>query len=351
MNHSQRAENNFDLIRLVAAIMVVITHSYSLSGRGENDFVSQVTLGAMQFSHLGVAVFFTISGYLITQSAQLSKSWKAYLWRRILRIFPGLVVVLLLSTFVLGPLLTNLPLKEYFTNVKTYAHLGSVSLYALSPKLPGVFSTNPRYSVNGSLWTLCYEFSLYLITLAFLCVGICKKRNVLLGLWFLMLLLRIYVGENYYTYSYSTFWLLGLNITYFFEWSFYFLSGVIVYLFKDKFQPNAYWVLSLLTLYIIGIILRNEMVLRVLNYLLVPSAVFYLSFLKGKTNEAGKYGDFSYGFYIYAFPVQQSLIYFTHNSLSLETFFVLSVVVTFPFAFLSWHLVEKRFLAYKSLIK
>lgn len=351
MVRSQRAENNFDLIRLVAAIMVILTHSYSLSGRGENDLLSQATSGALQFSHLGVAIFFIISGYLITQSAQLSKSWKAYLWRRILRIFPGLVFVLLLSTFVLGALLTTLPIKEYFTDVKTYAHLSSVSLYGLSPKLPGVFSTNPIYSVNGSLWTLCYEFSLYLLTLAFFCVGICKKRNLLLALWFLMLLLRIYVGKNYYTYSYSTFWLLGLNITYFFEWSFYFLSGAIVFLYKDRLQPNVYWVFSLLALYIIATMLKSEMALRVLNYLLVPSVVFYFSFLKGITNEAGKYGDFSYGFYIYAFPVQQSIIYFTHNSLSLETFFVLSVVFTFPFAFMSWHLVEKRFLAYKNLVK
>lgn len=345
-----RSGNNFDVIRLVAAIMVMITHSYALLGKSENDLLSVATSGALQFSHLGVAIFFIISGYLIAQSAMASKTWKGYMWRRFLRIFPGLLVVLLLSAFVLGPIVTSLSLAQYFTNKGTYLHICSVSLYRLYLRLPGVFEHNPQKAVNGSLWTLAYEFSMYIGTIVGYYFGLLSRKNLVAVFWGLLFILRIYMGKNYFVYNYSTPCLLGLNITYFYEWSFYFLTGTTIFLFRDKLMFNTYALLGLLLLYMFAGYIKCEGALRVLNYLLIPYAVFRLAFIKGSLNHIGRYGDFSYGFYIYAFPVQQTIVHFTGTHLPVFQIFLFSVTLTFPLAFMSWHFIEKHFLAFKNRI-
>lgn len=346
-----RSENNFDIIRLVAAIMVIVTHSYALLGKSEHDLLWQLTLGTLQFSHLGVAVFFVISGYLISQSAFASKTWKGYLWRRVLRIFPGLLVVLLCSTFVLGAVVTNLPWHSYFTRPDTYLHLVSISLYRLYLHLPGVFENNSNTAVNGSLWTLAYEFTMYLVVIVAYLLGILQRKNVIAVLWLFMLAIRIYVGSNYFVYSYSASWLLGLNITYFFEWSFYFLTGTLVFLFREKINFNLKVLAAMLLLYIAVAFFKQESVLRIFTYLLVPYAIFTLAFIKSTTNNFGKYGDFSYGFYIYAFPVQQTIVHVLGAQIGIVPFFLLSVGITFPLAYASWHLVERRFLAFKNMVR
>ncbi|MCS6818839.1 MAG: acyltransferase [Chitinophagales bacterium] len=347
---TQRTENNFDFIRLVAAALVIITHSLALTGRSENDWLSRITTGTLQFSHLGVAIFFVISGYLITQSAINSKTWKGYLWRRILRIFPGLIVVLMFSAFILGSIFSSLPLKDYLTNPKTYLHLASVSLYRLFLFLPGVFETNPNKAVNGSLWTLAYEFTLYIVVLLAWKVGLLRRGSILIVLFLLMYSIRLYLGEKYFIYNYSASWLLGLNITYFFEWSFYFLTGMIFYYYKEKIPLKFSLLIVLIVTYILFAVIRHEYMLRALNYILIPYMVFFLAFQKGKLNQIARNGDFSYGLYIYAFPIQQSIVAILGPQIPFELMLLLSIVCTFPFAYASWHLVEKKCLSLKRLI-
>jgi peptidoglycan/LPS O-acetylase OafA/YrhL len=343
--------NNFDIIRLIAATLVIITHSYSLTNKGESDFLSQATGGALMFSHLGVAIFFSISGYLITMSAFTNKTCKGYIWRRLLRIVPGLAIVLVLSAFVLGPIVSTLSTIDYFKNPATYRHLLSVFIYIQSNySLPGVFMLNPINAVNGSLWTLAYEFSLYIIVLIALYAGLLKKKTFILCLWFVMMAVRIYVGKNYFVYSYSSPFLLNLNITYFFEWSFYFLSGMLVFLFKDSNFPNGKMSLGLLLIYIIFAVCGKSEVLRILNYITVPYILFYLSFIPGKLTTYGHWGDFSYGMYIYAFPVQQTIVFLYKNEISIPSLILLSICFTLPLAIASWHLVEKLALSYKHLL-
>ncbi|MBK8658869.1 MAG: acyltransferase [Bacteroidetes bacterium] len=344
MTTRERGQNNFDSIRLIAALMVIITHSFALLGLGDSDGLSNVTKGALQYSHLGVAVFFTISGYLITQSAMHSKSVVGYLWRRFLRIFPGLAVVLLICALLLGPLVTTLDVKGYFSNRGLYAFLGSISLYRLSPGLPGVFELNPlKHAVNGSLWTLAYEFSMYMGVLVALLAGILHKRNIILAIWCFLFVVRVYLGQNVFIYNYSTPLLLGLNMMYCLEWSLFFISGMVFYLFSDKIEYKAAFAITLLMLYGAAIYIDQN---RILNYIVIPYIVFYLSFLE---NTFSLKNDLSYGIYIYAFPVQQSLIHFLGSDMNPYFLMLLTVFSVIPLAFCSWKLIEKPALAYKKM--
>jgi peptidoglycan/LPS O-acetylase OafA/YrhL len=346
-----RSSNNFDFLRLVAAILVIITHSYTLIGSEDVDFLSKLTSNSIQFSHLGVATFFIISGYLITQSCTTSASWKSYFWKRILRLLPGLFSVLLVCLFILGPIFSILSIKDYFSREETAKFLLSGFIYFQNYSLPGLFENNPVKSVNGSLWTLSYEFTLYICVFIANILGLLKKRKILLLMWLFFLGIRIFLGNRFFWYSYSSPFILGLNIQYFFEWSFYFLSGMLFFLYRDKKKIDIGIIIGLLFAYIIFAFWKQTEVLNILNYLLIPFLIMYFSFISSPVSRISKYGDFSFGIYIYAFPVQQTLIYYLGNNISVISLILLSILFTVPFAILSWHFIEKKALTLKHIVK
>jgi peptidoglycan/LPS O-acetylase OafA/YrhL len=348
---TDRHSNNFDFIRLIAAVLVIISHSIVFLGINQEDILGKFSRGTISFSHLGVATFFIISGYLITQSALHSTSWKSFLWKRVLRLIPGLLIVLLLCAFILGPIVTSEPLNYYFSNKETYHFLLSVFLYVQKYSLPGVFENNPINAVNGSLWTIAYEFTLYILVMFGFLFGIMKKRNLVLCLWIVFLSFRIYIGNKFFWYGYASPITLNLNMMYVFEWSFYFLSGMLVFLYRDLNIIKLKILIILFCSYILAASLNQKEILYILNYIFVPYLVFYLSFIPGRLNAFGKFGDFSYGFYIYAFPLQQALIYILGLDIHLNLFVLLSIFATFPFAVASLFLIEKKSMKYKNIIK
>src|SRR5437588_6603714 len=138
--------NNFDLLRLVAAVSVIFSHAFLLSENSQDhDPLMILTGGQTILGVVGVFVFFTISGYLITQSFDATASPPVFLAKRALRIFPGLLLCLLVCAFVIGPLVTGLPPAEYFTRRVTYLFLLHNAVLDIDyNRLPGVVFW-PRY--------------------------------------------------------------------------------------------------------------------------------------------------------------------------------------------------------------
>ena len=158
-------KNNLDIIRFLAATLVVFSHAYPLTtGNNATEPFAVCSNGQMTFGELAVSIFFIISGFLITQSYDRSKNPIYYFKARVLRIFPGLIFCVLLTVFFLGPIFTELNVKDYFKDPKTYDYLKTITLYWIQYDLPGVFQTNVwPGAVNGSLWTLWYEFFFYIV--------------------------------------------------------------------------------------------------------------------------------------------------------------------------------------------
>lgn len=327
--HHEKRINNFTLLRLISASFVILCHSWDLLKYQNpmSSFLSSLYI----HSNLGVLCFFTISGFLITESYVNNDSPIYFLKSRILRIFPGLIFSILVTALLIGPVVTNLSLNEYFSASETFSFIyRNISITYLQMTLPGVFSTNPfPDAVNGSLWTLPLEFRLYLIIFTVGIFGAFKNKKI--GTPFLLLLLSIY-AYKYYHESYVAFESISC-----------FMIGALFYLLKERVYLSYYLLLILILMFlIVPGIYSSFIAIFLLSYL-----TFLVAFnTKYQFNFLDKYGDFSYGLYIFAFPVQQLLIYF-NPTIKPIVLFITSFMVTLMFAIFSWFFIEKPALSLK----
>ena len=318
---------------MVAAILVIWSHQFALMGR-PTPLVFNNEPGA-----LGVVMFFAISGYLVTQSWVADASVRRFMLRRALRIWPGLAVVVLMSVFILGPLLTDLPLTEYFRHPVTHQHLLNLVL-KVHTALPGVFISNPHPgSVNGPLWTIPLEVGCY-ATLVML--GLFRLVRWRWSVLFVFVFLAAILQWRYRAEPFP-------------EWCFALQYGIIfalgAALSRWNFLWRSYpWVTAALILAASSLLYRFGP--SPLNgqgplFALAGLAVVFGSCCTAGVSQAGRLGDFSYGLYIYGFPVQQTIIWFTDNQLSFPVALGLSIIFTLFLAVFSWHLVEKPALRWK----
>ena len=175
--------NNFDLMRLVAAVSVIFSHAFLLSENSQDhDPLMVLTGGQAILGIVGVFVFFTISGYLVTQSFDTTVSPLVFLAKRALRVFPGLFFCLVVCVFVIGPLVTQLPPADYLLRRETYLFLlHNAVLDTDYNRLPGVefWPGNIGGIVNGPLWSLPCEVLMYLMLFA---LGVCRLLTLPVGL-------------------------------------------------------------------------------------------------------------------------------------------------------------------------
>src|SRR5262249_40258257 len=153
--------DNFNLLRILAALAVLVSHAYPIAlGPGTPEPLARV-LG-INLGEVAVLMFFAISGYFIFQSFYNKRSIFEFVFARILRIYPALLAALVLSVFVLGPLFTNLTLVAYFSDPQTLLYIPrNLRLWPMQYGLPGVFEDHGYPAVNGSLWTLAFEVACY----------------------------------------------------------------------------------------------------------------------------------------------------------------------------------------------
>src|SRR5439155_9815643 len=159
---STARNNNFNLLRMIAATAVLVSHAFPLAlGSGAVEPLQQL-LG-ISLGTLAVCSFFVISGYFISQSFHRTHDILEFSAARILRIYPGLLVALILTAFIVGPIFTNSSLGAYFARPETFLYIPrNLSLARLQDELPAVFNENPYPgAINGSLWTLVYEVGCY----------------------------------------------------------------------------------------------------------------------------------------------------------------------------------------------
>ena len=325
--------NNFDFIRFVAASLVILAHSFPVSyGTSHREILYRMSRGQTHFGSLAVAVFFVISGFLITMSYEHSKGPFDFLVKRALRIFPGLVVVVVLSAFVLGALVTELPVREYFAHPQTYGYLENALLRAFQTGLPGVFLDLPLpVLVNGSLWTLWYEFLCYLAILALGVAQLLRPAVLLTLLAFALVGYRLVPPLAEYAL--------------YFKFFAFFAGGALAYLLRRR--------LTLTTGSAVGSLVLLAITMRVGGFnVAFAIAGSYLTLFVAfapwlPATRFAKHGDFSYGLYLYAFPIQQivSMLFLPNVS------WWKNLLVAYPFALAcaaaSWHLVERPALSLK----
>lgn len=333
-------DNNFNLLRFFAALLVLVTHSFALStGIYEplrDDF--GVTLGS-----IAVDMFFITSGFLVTGSLLYRQNLPDFLLARALRILPGLWASLALTVLIVGLFLTEYSLRAYFFDFQTWKFLvkNAVLLKGIVWDLPGAFLHNPGNSaVNGSLWSLPSEVEMYLLLAAlWLVVGWFKRNTVQ---WVSAACVAIAVAATaislayYHDAAQSNF--IGLGAMFF--------TGAALYVLRTRVVISHTLAISLIVAVLLSALLSRP-VFNVLYRLSLPYLVLYLALVPGGgIRQFNRFGDYSYGLYIYAFPVQQALAQLWPGINSYQMIAV-SLVVTLVFAVSSWHVVEKHVLSFK----
>lgn len=339
-------ENNFDFLRLLFASLVIVSHSFPLTGVRQLEPLRVISNGQLDLGGFAVKCFFILSGFLIFQSLERSSSLLNYLWKRILRLFPGLFVMLLFVLLVVPfvytgetPLLEN---KSYLTYLPR-----QMMLYNLQDSIDGVFVGMPYYTVNGSLWTICYEFTMYLMIGLFFFVKKNWRLPLLVVLFILFYSIPTFYHPEFLKNYFSKIHLHSPNV---YVLGSYFTAGAILSYFAQKIKNNwgGYFLLMsavtlCLAVYFGFYDIVAPVLLPVLVILVGTSATPYISKL-------GKYlGDISYGVYIYGWFVQQMLIHiFGFNAYEL---IIPSLLVSGLLGWLSWHWVEKRALKLKDIVR
>lgn len=338
--------NNLDALRLFAAFLVLVSHGWALLGLAEADFVMRLTRGGFSASWLGLAIFFSISGFLIDRSAHSSKSWKAFARRRFLRLWPGLTCVILGTVFVIGPILGTLPIAAYFTSLGTWTYLASLTLWGMRWNVPGLFQGNPVQAVNGSLWTLPYEATFYLMSWAY------RKTTGFVHRWAPMLLFSAGLLVRLFAYEWISaipFRPVMLSLPFVLDFGLLYLGGTILNrVWKhQRIIWSAFIVLAVLWIACLG----HEELRRPLDFLVLPMGTLLVGFRPlWPFNRLGRVGDFSYGLYIWGFPAQQVLVHFLGVSrLTPWSLAWGGALLALPFAVASWYLIEKRSLARKDI--
>jgi len=314
-------QNHFNLIRLVAAWLVIYGHAWAITGAPGGDLFARLT--QVKFAGaIAVDVFFVISGFLIAASLQRN-SVRGYLGSRALRILPALVACVAVSTFVLGPLLTTS--HDYWSAQTSRYFWSNASLWRAEYHLPGVFEGQPTNAVNGSLWTLPIEARLYLALLvAALCGMLAVRRYVVAWLALLAVIVayaawRAPVPE----WLANDLWCVAC-----------FTTGTALWLLRDRVRLSWIVVVALLVL---TVVLRGTPWFVAPYFGLVSYGTLWLAFVPRGPRIA--HHDLSYGLYLYGWPAAQLVQHVApggplHN-------IVFASVLGFACAGASWFLVER----------
>jgi peptidoglycan/LPS O-acetylase OafA/YrhL len=333
----EHRSNNFDFIRLLAASSVLCAHQLNLYVRQGPALFGQLELGT-----LAVLVFFSISGYLVAQSWDRDPHILRFAAKRFLRVWPGLAVVTCLAVLIVGPATTTLSAHDYFHSPETR---GYFSLLYLDSKffLPGVFARNPFHVVNGSLWTIPLEAACYGVLLSAGFLGLLQRkfRGVLLiG----CVLYAIYIYGIFDVQHNPT--AAFLQPHYGCEYGTYFYAGVLIYRYSDEWYRYRFSLAGLFSVLALLLCALNRGYAAV--YMLMPFLVIWFGCSSTPVlRRFGRYGDYSYGIYIYAYLVQQALIFQIGIGHPIWMGLLASAGCTLVCAVLSWHFIEKPALTLK----
>jgi len=343
---SHGRDNNFNLIRLIASGSVLVSHSWSLTGTPGEPFER---FAGFSFGHMGVDVFFVVSGFLVTGSLLGRGTLGSFLRARALRIFPALVASAFGAALVIGPFVTTLPLGRYFADAGTwrYAFQNSTTWpWGVRWVLPGVFAGLPGgNAVNGALWSLPWELTMYAMltvlgALALRTPPLLTRPRLQAAIVGLAAVATIGHGLNEaFAFSQRFEVVQALRLV-----ALFFSAGAL-YLFRDRVP------LSPVLFIASAVVLFGSLAVKGLALALYPAALVYavvwLALVPGGVvRRYNRLGDYSYGFYLWQFPIQQWIV-LRRPATTQPELLLYSLPAALALAVLSWHLVESPALSLK----
>ena len=324
-----RQRNNFNLMRLLAAWLVIYSHAWPITGTGGHDGLVALTR-LRSGGAIAVDLFFVVSGFLIAASLQRN-TLRGYVVSRALRIVPALAVCVALSAWVMGPLLTTI--ADYWRHPQVWDYvLVNSSLLISRYHLPGVFETHAMTSVNGSLWTLPNEARLYFLLMIAWLLGVLTPRRYT-PLWALTLLGGWLLARHY--------WPLPDHIQKIGECTAFFITGSALWINRERVRLSGAVVAGLLLAFAL---LRGTGWAHLAYFALMAYGTLWLGLCVRLPMIRGI--DLSYGLYLYGWPAQQ-LAWMLPAGKTVAGNIAIATAIALPLAVASWFLVERPALRLK----
>ncbi|MEN9435529.1 MAG: hypothetical protein RIR09_184 [Pseudomonadota bacterium] len=331
--HPRLRKNNFDLLRLLFAGVVCLVHSFELSGFEALHWTTRFFSSAV-----AVKSFFVVSGFLIFMSYERSTSLASYISKRIRRIYPAYFTIVILCAIGLV-MVSSRSVNQYFSaDWLKYVAANLSFLNFLSPALPGVFDTNKMAAVNGALWTLKIEAMFYMSVPIF--AYFFRKFST-----FPVIVITYVASTAYAVFMTALSERTGSGV--YAELArqlpgqlSYFMAGALLFYFLDFFERHVKPIFGAAVVLLAVNAMHPLPLLEPLALSIV--VIFFGLFLYA--GNFGKYGDFSYGFYILHFPVIQLMLLADWTAKSPWSFLATTILLTGLGAIAMWHLVEKKFL-------
>jgi peptidoglycan/LPS O-acetylase OafA/YrhL len=352
--------NSLNFLRLALAIAVVFSHAITIGAFG-----SETVLGKTTFGTMAVYGFFGLSGFLIAGSATRNHVGR-YLWQRFLRIFPAFWVCLIVTGFIFGAIVWHRvnPALASRCGFSCYARepAGPVGyvLHGLLLQIhqPTIAHTLPlgyfRSVWNGSLWTLSFEFLCYLLLAAVSLIGLLRHRlavAILAGVVWLTEIIITTVPSFNQTFSPSENWTVMKMLTF----VPIFLGGSLLFLYRDKIPDSGLLAWGCTCLMMLGLILPVGWSLPTFSFTSMDLTAVFLTYplvwlgIHLPLHKVGARNDYSYGVYIYAYPVGQLLVVWGVSRWGYWPYTLLTIAFVIPLAVASWWVIEKHALKLKTL--
>jgi peptidoglycan/LPS O-acetylase OafA/YrhL len=330
-------QNQLDKIRILAALAVILSHHVPLAGATAPTWLANRWVHWSVMGGVGVMIFFCISGYLVTSSWYREPRFIPFMWKRLLRLWPGMLGSVACTVFVFGAIFNELPLSSYLAHPSTWKFFfTNISLIHTYPFLPGAFGSNPVAQVaNGVYWTIPMELMCYLVLAILGLIGAMKNRRLLrLGL-ILYITAFLYIANPDFT-GFINHWI---------EYPAYFAAGALIALNKQWFSAHGkrFVMIVVPICFIVYILTPYTATARLF---IIPPLVIFLGTLPAKETWFSRLGDPSYGVYLYGYPIAQTMIALWPDmnfwlSLSITCFLAMTA------GYASWKLIESRALRWK----
>jgi len=332
---NKNSNNCFDEIRFLLALIVLVAHTRDLSSQDTLIFFTK------NFdANFAVKGFFAISGYLVTKSFLSSNSYFEYLEKRVRRIYPAYVFVIIYSVMI-GFFTSNLKAQDFFLSFDftRYIFANLSFLNFLQPNIADAMQSNKIQALNGSLWTIKIELMLYLTVPAL--IYLYRKFGINM-----VIIISFFVGfcwHYYFTHQSSHPLALSLSRQFPSQLPYFTFGSMLVFINIKNSLSLGVIIMSVIYYYFISFNL-DDLNKELINMFLIPLTVITIACSNLLSVNIKKYGDLSYGIYLFHFPTIQFLEYFGAYKTNFYVGFLLSIAITLGFSFISWHIVEKKFL-------
>lgn len=324
-----RKSENLAFMRFCAAVLVILGHSYAISGSPLKSCpIYRWTEGVVSLGGICVSIFFLCSGYLISRSMNRVDKFLPYVKGRLKRLIPPLAFVVVL-TVIWGAFITSLPMSTYISSTQTYKYLLNAIMLPVHA-LPGVFENNVYgTAVNGSLWTLPVEFACYIACYIFHKLKLFSTKRF----YFTIPIVALAVIFEGYIPS-----ILGDMVR---PCAFFYI-GMLYYVYRDKIVLNIKLLPAMLLVLAASFAFKTLIIAALMT--IWPYILFTVWFgLPQCPKTLGKPGEISYGIYLWGFVVQQTLVFFWGGSMPQLLNFVLATGISVLLGTATYMITEKPF--------